>query len=79
MRLKTVLREDELQITFTVSELTWLEVLLDCILNEDDLSGWKNEVERLKKILCEIKPEGQRMKRTTPEFENSEIEFKNDL
>ena len=75
MRLKTILREDEVQLTLTVKELIWLQVLLDSILQIDRLDGWKVEIKNLLGILDEIKKEGIRIKETSPEFEKIELRF----
>ena len=75
MKLKTILREDEIQLTLTVKELIWLQVLLDSILQIDRLDGWKVEIKNLLGILDEIKKEGIRIKETSPEFEKIELRF----
>jgi len=75
MKLKTILREDEVQLTLTVKELIWLQVLLDSILQIDRLDGWKVEIKNLLGILDEIKKEGIRIKETSPEFEKIELRF----
>ena len=74
MKLKTILREDEIQITFKMHELIWLQVLLDEVLHSN-LSGWEKEVENLINILKNFRKEGERLKRTTPEMELSEFNF----
>ena len=38
MKLRTILREDEIQLTLTTSELVWLQVLLDNIIHKDHLT-----------------------------------------
>ena len=75
MKLKTILREDEVQLILTVKELVWLQVLLDSILQIDRLDGWKVEIKNLLGILDEIKKEGIRIKETSPEFEKIELRF----
>ena len=75
MKLKTLYTEPQVQITFTQSELVWLQVLLDNILNNDNLDGWKPEARKLLGILRSVKVEGEKMLPTTEAFENSEMKF----
>ncbi len=75
MKVKTILREDEVQITFKMSEFVWLQVLLNSIVHKDNLDGWVRESEKLLDLLEQIKKEGQRAKSTTEEFENYNLEF----
>ena len=79
MKIKTVLKEDEIQLTLTVSELVWLQVFLDEVIEgtlaDPHMSGWKSEASNLHMILCDVKPEGRRIKQTTPEIEQSELKF----
>lgn len=80
MKIKTILKEDEVYITLTVSELVWLQVLLDNVIRntlaDPSLSGWKPEASRLLEILRQVKKEGERIIQTSPEFEQSELKFK---
>ena len=75
MKLRTILREDEIQLTLTTSELVWLQVLLDNIIHKDHLTGWVEEVETFLEMLNGVKKEGERVKGTSPAFENSELRF----
>ena len=80
MKLKTIIKEDEIQITLTTSELVWLQVLLSCIRHKDSISGWMEEMRKFENALSEVKREGCRMRETSPQFEESELRFlKNDL
>ena len=79
MRIKTILREDEIQLTLSTSELVWLQVLLSEILGgtlpDKHMSGWAHSASRFKSILNEVKKEGFRINKTTPELEESEMPF----
>ncbi len=79
MRIKTILREDEIQLTLSTSELVWLQVLLSEILGgtlpDKHMSGWAHSASRFKFILNEVKKEGSRINETTPELEESEMPF----
>ena len=44
MRIKTILHEDEIELKLTANELTWLTVLLHCLLNDDPIEGWKEDI-----------------------------------
>ena len=75
MKLRTIIREDEIQITFTTSELVWLQVLLNCIRHKESVDGWGDEIRKLEDILSGVKREGCCMIETTPQFEESELRF----
>lgn len=75
MRIKTTLHEDEIDLTLTTSELTWLQVLLHCLLMNDSIEGWKDDIRGLLGHLDALNPEGHRMKRTTEKFEKTDLEF----
>ena len=77
MKIKTIRKEDEIHLILTQSELVWVQVLLNGIINGDELAGWVKEVTRLGSILNQLKKEGERVKPTTEEFENSKIDFLN--
>ncbi len=73
MRIKTILREDEIQLTLSTSELVWLQVLLSEILEgtlpDKHMSGWAHSASRFKSILEEVKKEGHRIGVTSTEPE----------
>ena len=79
MKIKTVLREDEIQLTLTVSELVWLQVFLGEVIGgtlaDSHMSGWKSEAFALLEILRGIKREGERMKPTDPNVPEEELTF----
>ncbi len=75
MKIKTIHREDNIQITLTQTELVWLQVLFSSIQHGDSLTGWYDEIMLFSNILKEVKEEGKRIKPTTMEFENTELTF----
>lgn len=75
MKIKTVLKEDEAQLTLTSTELTWLTTLLNCVIHGDELSGWKKEALKLWDLLSTVKQEGCRMQKTTEESEEDNYQF----
>ena len=76
MKIKTILGEDEIQITLTTSELVWLQVFLGEVISiATCLPGWKSEAATLHAILYEVKKEGKRVLPTTKEYEESGVKF----